>query len=258
MFAYVLLLLAVVAVIVWLRHTRGTCRIVTAHVINMDKSQDRLAEFQKKAAAAGLTVTRWAGVNGAALSIGDAEEKGIPNEIYTRMEKQKGVLGCYLAHKTLLDSLRTMDCAPSDVHLIFEDDAEIPADFFQKWESTCAVLPAEWDGIQLGVSRPRLLPFHGHVHRPSTELGNWGLFAYAIRHAALPKICNDLKTMRAPVDSHFQQNMQAWRWFICYPEVVPHDFEFESGTTGKFYNKTEIEIAKSDKTIKRQPPSGAV
>lgn len=244
-FRYLLVLIAALLAIVWIRVASNSHRIVSAHVINMDKSVDRLRDFQTRAAAAGLEVIRWAGVDGSKLTFAEAEAKGIPREMFEKHSQRKGVLGCYLAHKTLLEKLCAMNCAATDVHLIFEDDALVPADFRQKWKTTCALLPPNWEGIQLGVSRPRVRPYAGHVHVASGEKGNWGLFAYAIRHSALRKICDDLQTMRAPIDVHFQQKMSAWRWFICYPEVVPHDFEYKSNTTGHFYDAKDIVAAKT-------------
>ena len=243
-FRYLLVLIAALLAIVWIRTASNRHRIVSAHVINMDESVDRLRDFQTRAAEAGLDVIRWAGVNGAKLTLTEAEAKGIPREIFETYEQEKGVLGCYLAHKTLLEKLCAMNCNPMDVHLIFEDDALIPADFRQKWETTCGLLPSNWEGIHLGVSRPRVRYYRGHMNVASGENGNWGTFAYAIRHGALHKICKDLATMRGPVDVHFQQKMSVWRWFICYPEVVPHDYEYKSNTTGHFYDAKDILASK--------------
>ena len=51
----------------WWKHHH----LVSAHVINMEGSEDRLAEFQEHAVTAGLPVIRWPAVNGKTISEAD-------------------------------------------------------------------------------------------------------------------------------------------------------------------------------------------
>ena len=51
--AAVILLVLVLVLLIWMIRQNETARIVSAHVINMDKSADRLAEFQQNALQGG-------------------------------------------------------------------------------------------------------------------------------------------------------------------------------------------------------------
>ena len=221
------LLLAVALVFLHIGWTGWTkqSNLVTAHVINMDGSEDRLAEFQEHAVAAGLPVVRWPAVNGRVVGEADLVPLGLSKYIYkySQEHNQPGLLGCYLSHRGLLQHLETLDCGEDDVHIIFEDDAYIPRDFFDQFRDTMKDVPADWDIVQLGVTFPNLRPYRGRLHRHLGNKGNVGGFAYAIRHGSLAKINKKVAIMYDPMDVMIRNQWNTWTILIAWPEVCPHN-----------------------------------
>lgn len=222
---YTLLLLLVTLVMLMLVRRPQTPHFVTAHVINMDKSQDRLVEFQKGAAIAKIKVSRWAAVDGASIEEKDCNKYKIGRIIhrYTRSTKQPGVIGCFMSHRALLNHLRTLPCDGNDSHLVFEDDALIPANFWEQWEEISKELPYEWDYIQFGVTYPNIKKVRGRVHVHSRDMGNMGTFSYAVRHRSLGKICRHIEYMNDPIDGMIAAKGSEWKIYVIWPELCPHN-----------------------------------
>jgi GR25 family glycosyltransferase involved in LPS biosynthesis len=231
-----LLLVIAFAAIVYFYSVHKT-RIVSAHVINMEKSKDRYEDFQQKARAAGLDVERWAGVDGATLSKEECLAEGVPEPEYTQHKgnSKMGKIGCWIAHKNLLKKLLDTPASPTDVHLIFEDDAIVPADFFVRWNTLLHDLPANWDVVQLGCSQPKTRKLYKCIYAPNPGWGNYGTFAYAVRHGAVKKIYDSVKIMNGPIDVMYCAKNQQWRWYIVQPELIPHDYGYYSNTENKRY-----------------------
>jgi glycosyl transferase family 25 len=188
----------------------------------LDRSVDRLAAFKANAAAAGLEVTRWPGVNGKALGPGDLLKYRVPRDVYEKhaAKKRLGVIGCYLSHSTLLAHLEGVRCGPADYHLLFEDDAQLPSDFMQRLSTAVAALPSDWDILQLYNNRPRTIPWSGSIHTLAPGEGNYGTVAYAVRHGALSKINTHVAVMRVPIDNQLLEKSQVWKWFCMVPDLV--------------------------------------
>ena len=218
----ILVLILVIGVVMYFS-TRN--RLVSVHVINMDKSVDRWAKFQAAAARAGMKVTRWRGVNGAELGPGDLLKYNISREIYDKHAAQKrlGVLGCYLSHMTLLRTLGEIPCGDNDYHVIFEDDAVLAPNFRSALDGYIRRLPANWDVLQMNLIDPLTQPWSGPIHTPLKGDGNWGTGAYVVRHGALSKINAHVAVMRVPIDNQMLEKAQAWRWFSCVPNLVETD-----------------------------------
>ena len=171
--------------------------------------------------------TRWRGVNGRALGPKDLLQYGVPRSVYDKYAGQKrlGVIGCYLSHATLLKHLESTPAGANDYHLIFEDDAVVPAGLRSELGALVARLPADWDVFQLYNNRPLTRPYDGVIHTLLPGKGNWGLVAYCVRHGALPKINAQIATMRVPIDDQLLEKAQTWKWFC----VVPNYIETEDG-----------------------------
>ena len=223
---YVALLMAVVVWMLIFVKRRSKCPgIVTAHVINMDKSVERLAEIRAEGAAAGIELTRWPGVDGTKLTSAECNEQKISKLIYRHIIniKRPGVLGCFLAQRGLLRHLRTVRCGDEDAHLIFEDDAHIPADFWKQWDEVCRDLPPDWDIVQVGATHPNLKKLKGRVHVHLNARGNVGMFAYIVRHSALEKICKHAEYMYDPLDNMISDKYKEWKIYIVWPQICPHN-----------------------------------
>jgi GR25 family glycosyltransferase involved in LPS biosynthesis len=206
---------------------RGPIPIADAHVINMDKSRDRLAEIQAAAKRANLPLIRWAAVDGTTIKEDDVRKYKVSKLItrHTAEKKQPGVIGCFLSHKTLLKHLETRHARRGDAHLILEDDAAIPADFWEQWNKFSASLPADWDIVQIGVTFPNLKPLvaGSRVHTHSEARGNVGAFAYLVKHGSLPKINAHLEYMYDPIDVMIRNKQDEWKIYFAWPEICPHN-----------------------------------
>lgn len=235
------LVLAVVLIIVgivWVfgsMSKKGPIYIADAHVINMDKSRDRLAEIQAAATEAKLPLIRWPAVDGTTIKEDDVRKYKVSKLItkHTAEKKQPGVIGCFLSHKTLLKHLEARSSGRNDAHLILEDDAAIPADFWDQWNKFSASVPADWDIIQIGVTFPNLKPFQGRVHVHSEPRGNVGAFAYLVKHSSLPKINAHLEYMYDPIDVMIRNKQDEWKIYFAWPEICPHNDHGKSTIVSK-------------------------
>lgn len=226
---YVAFLAAVLAAMWFLRTLRPhPVRLASAHAINMDKSTDRWAEISALAQKARLPLKRWHATDGSAIKEDSVRNHGVSKLIvrHTTEKKQPGVVGVFLSHKTLLEHLEKQGGAGSaDAHLILEDDAAIPADFWDQWATVSAEFPADWDIVQLGVTFPNLtrLPGCQRLHGHSEKRGNVGAFAYVVKHASLHKINQHFQYMYDPIDVMIRNKQDEWRIFYVWPEVCPHN-----------------------------------
>lgn len=204
---------------------KGPIPIADTHVINMDKSRDRLAEIQAAAKQANLPLIRWPAVDGTTIKEDDVRQHKVSKLItrHTAEKKQPGVIGCFLSHKTLLKHLETRSVSKSDAHLILEDDAAIPADFWEQWNKFSASVPADWDIVQIGVTFPNLKPLQGRLHTHSESRGNVGAFAYLVKHESLPKINAHLEYMYDPIDVMLRNKQNEWKIYFAWPEICPHN-----------------------------------
>jgi GR25 family glycosyltransferase involved in LPS biosynthesis len=217
---FLLLFAGVLLAVGYLYVRRGS--LATVHVINMDSSTERLLQFQTACQRAGLTAERWRAVNGKALGPKDILSHGVPRGIYDKYEQQKrlGVIGCYLSHSTLLKHLESVPAGANDYHLIFEDDAVMPATLKADLPGLLGKLPADWDLFQLYNNRPATKPYDGVIHTLLPGRANWGSVAYCVRHSALPKINAHIATMRKPIDDQMLEKAQTWKWFCMVPNYV--------------------------------------
>ena len=223
-YAAILVIVLVLLTILRVFAARGP-RICSAHVINMEEHKERLSEIQGYAAAAGLALTRWPAVDGAAVAEKDLPRLGVSKYIYkyAQEHKQPGLIGCFLSHRGLLRHLQSLPCASHDAHLILEDDAYIPPDFFAQWQAATADLPEDWDIVQIGVTFPNLRHVKGRVFTHLADKGNVGGFAYVVRHSALAKICAYVRYMYDPMDVMLRNKHDSWKMFIIWPQICPHN-----------------------------------
>ncbi len=199
----------------------------SVYAINMDKSQDRWAEIQELARQAKVPLQRWRAVDGSQIKEDDVRKWGVSKLIvrHTTEKKQPGVVGVFLSHKTLLKHLETQTANSGDAHLILEDDAYIPPDFWGQWNSLAAEFPTDWDIVQLGVTFPNLKPKPGcqRLHQHMGDKGNVGAFAYVVRHSSLPKINAHMSHMYDPIDVMIRNKQNEWKIYYAWPEICAHN-----------------------------------
>jgi len=220
----VILFFVVLVCLIVLKQANATSDIVTAHVINMERSKDRLEEITGYAEQARMRIVRWPAVDGRTIEESDIASLKLSKIVYrsTKEKNQPGVIGCFLSHRSLMRHLATVPTAGNNAHLVLEDDAYIPPDFWQQWDEVRADLPADWDIVQLAVTFPNLKQLRGRIHTHLHDRGNVGAVAYVVRHRALKKINTCLDIMYDPVDVMYRDKWREWKMYIVWPEICPH------------------------------------
>ena len=139
------------------------------HLINLDRSTDRLAEFQKRNAHL-RDVTRFPAVDGRLL---DKEKLITEGLMAPDCDYKFGALGCALSHVSLWKKAAN----ENRIITVFEDDAIATYRFQEKAAQLISTLPEDWDFIQWG-----------YIFNPTFRLGGfWILKSNAeILRSALP------------------------------------------------------------------------
>lgn len=199
----------------------------SVHVINLDRSPDRWMEIAELAQKARVPVQRWKAVDGTTVQEKDIRELGVSTLVfrYAQEKKQPGVVGAFLSHRSLLKHLEQGPGQPGDAHLILEDDAFLPSDFWDQWSVVASEIPTDWDIVQLGVTYPNLKHLGGskRLHAHQGPRGNVGAFAYIVRHGSLPKINQHISRMSDPIDVMLRNKQDDWRIYYVWPELCPHN-----------------------------------
>lgn len=113
------------------------------HVINLDRSKDRLAAFEKTNNKSSVNFTRFSGVDGRTVARNVLVDRGT---ITADLGYSEGALGNALSHLTLWD--RVID--KNQTLTLCEDDAIFNQGFIPAAESLLAALPADWHVILWG------------------------------------------------------------------------------------------------------------
>lgn len=137
-------------------------------LINLDRSQDRLAAFDAQARGIGLGYERFAAVNG---------RSGLPEPLrdeFARSDRlSNGEVGCYASHLSIARAVVQRDCSAA---VVLEDDAVLVPDFL-----TCALQaiqssPGGWD----------IIHFSTDYKRPAYRIASLDCGRQLVRHSRLP------------------------------------------------------------------------
>jgi glycosyl transferase family 25 len=187
-------------------------------VINLDRSEDRLASISKRLDELGLRFERICAVEGGKLSAG--EKQKISPKRFWRHPRTDGEIGCFASH---VAALRLLVERNLPVAIIMEDDAQIDDDF-PLWADADAPFPSDYDVIKLeGVHFPRDKGFQiGRAHGRSIvfcDAPNRGSACYRLTRRGAKKCLSGLKVMRGALDIEL---FGYWRNGINIYEVIPH------------------------------------
>ncbi|PWE48178.1 hypothetical protein DEM26_19565 [Thioclava sp. NG1] len=109
---------------------------IAFYVINLDKSQNRFAEFSNKFSPFSCKVERIPGVDGSCLGIDQfTDDERCRKEMGRSI--QPGEVGCYLSHKK---ALQHFIASTFDYVVVLEDDAVPASDFVSTVEEVCSTL----------------------------------------------------------------------------------------------------------------------
>jgi glycosyl transferase family 25 len=137
-------------------------------LINLDRSRDRLAEFDAQARGAGLSYERFAAVDG---------RTGLPERLrdeFARSDRlSNGEVGCYASHLSIAQ--RVTEHA-WNAAIVLEDDAVLVHDFAACASQAIRAAPPGWD----------IIHFSTDFKRAAYRIGSLDCGRHVVRHARLP------------------------------------------------------------------------
>lgn len=211
-------------------------------VLNMDKDKERFQKVIDQEPLLPQKINRWKATYGKDEDREVAERDGV-NRIFSESGDADlnmrnpnilhvpGEIGCWLSHKRLLRHLNTLTVSPNFGHLILEDDVLIDKNFSQKWNTVKQSIPGDWDFIYLGVQGKLVGDrINENIVKWSNigKMGNYGTYAYIVRHRAIPRILEKLRFMSAAIDVQYFNTLGDLNVYIVDPPLVLADDDIES------------------------------
>jgi len=142
-----------------------------------------------------------------------------------------GVIGAFLAHRNLLMELAKTSPNKSGT-LIFEDDVEIPQDFYAKLNKIEPEVPADWDILfldKIRVEKETLLqaPNSTHVYKLPKDMTahkNWGMWAFIVKNASIKdRILPTMEHMLDVPDIQLNKFADKLNMYLVIPSLVAFD-----------------------------------
>jgi GR25 family glycosyltransferase involved in LPS biosynthesis len=246
------------------------------YVVNLERHPARLQSFLEQFDRSDLTAAElrrfravdagsvWPPARGlvyapALARLAAVERRGF-RQTHAEMPSRGGV-GCALSHLcTWLDILHDVAAPESQRYLVMEDDASVPRRLVASVTKALQGVPAGWDILLLGCTRPR--PSMVTKHRTHVDVRMfWRTHAYLVSKAAVRTIfANGALPVRVQIDAFLSglaqakkltiyalpkslvgQNLQHWESSIQLDHDVErwhaklaydHPFEMATGATG--------------------------
>ena len=200
-----------------------------AYAITMDPASKRYTDIKAFATAAGLPLEPWKGVTITPEQKDTLPEKGVGTTNYkdrTGAVFNLGVIGAFLAHRDLFRN-QAANAADKMGTLIFEDDVEIPADFFDKLAAVEKDIPADWDFIFLDKLYTVGKPVTDKVmklDKDMTAMKNWGIWAYIVKNDSLKdKVLPRFEHMLDVPDIQLAKFADVLNMYLIQPSIVKQD-----------------------------------
>lgn len=201
---------------------RSTRKIFkNAYAISLNRNNARYKKTLKSARAAGLKIKYAPGV-----IVTDTMFKkgisGIPNKHHNNV---RGVIGCFLAQRNLLEKIaknHPKGANAPEGTLILEDDVVFPKTFQNDLERIYPEVPSDWDVLFLGrtVTSGKRVGKHVIKFGPRTHK-NWGNWAYVVRHKTMKKkLMPRLKVMTDGIDVQFNRFSDKVNMYVIQPNIV--------------------------------------
>ncbi len=145
--------------------------------------------------SAGIDAEPFFGIAATRYGISPKERKMWSGKRYEQMTD--GHLGCCMSHYALWRILQYM---PQDETLVFEDDVEIPKNFFEKFDQLLKEVPADWDFIHIGHGRYEAFnKITANLGRPIGRYP-YGTHCYVISKKAATHLSQNISNLRLPID----------------------------------------------------------
>jgi GR25 family glycosyltransferase involved in LPS biosynthesis len=204
------------------RVARSTRKLFkNVYAISMNINGVRYKRTRKSARAAGITIKYAPGV----LVTDEMLKKGISGISNKTHDNVRGVLGCYLAQRNLLNKIAKDYSKGKDnteSTLILEDDVLFPKTFQNDLERVYPEVPDDWDVLFLGRTSIAGRKVSEHIvkmnPRHRSNSGNW---AYLVKNKTLKKkILPRLKIMKDAIDYQFNHMSNKVNMYIIQPNIV--------------------------------------
>lgn len=196
-----------------------------AYVITLDKYPERLKRITMEAKEAGMPLKPWQGV---IVTKDDAEtlpQKGVGTIIFqdrTGTYFNFGVIGCFLAHRGLLEHIASKPQGLGT--FICEDDIIIPKDFYSKLSKVASEIPDDWDYIFMHKYIIKSKPLTAHVQRLEQDLTsskNMGMWGFVVKNSSIKtKILPVLENMTDAVDFQLGRFADKINMYLIHPSII--------------------------------------
>jgi len=209
--------------------------ITTIHVLNLEKDAKRWLALEANAKRLGISLQRFPGFDGSVLTQHMVHSHGVGRAMIrpNRNDKEgkhlvnRGIVGCFIAHRNLLTHLASLPYSDSTGHMILEDDITLPYDFLKpggRWEKAAAKIPGSYDIILCGLWHPHGRMISENIYKlesDPTKRVNLGTFCYVVRHGALrSKILPWLRYMVDAYDDQLSLKYGEWESYGIKPNIV--------------------------------------
>lgn len=218
-------------------------KIDKIYVINLKKNQDRLEKFMENAKKANVEVERFDAVYGKEL------KKDHP-DIFKYFGKypniHSGEIGCALSHIKIWE-----DAIKNNYNniIVFEDDAIIPKDFWDRFDKAYNELPEDWEMLLIGCCTCTGNTTNKTKLIKANSTGNWCLSGYLIQNNYCKKLIDRIykNKIEKSIDEYTRMFYSNDNVYIPLPPFILQDKNFNSdiimgelGNTLQIDNKNPI------------------
>jgi GR25 family glycosyltransferase involved in LPS biosynthesis len=200
-----------------------------AYVITLSsRYPERLKRIKENAVAAGITLKVWEGVIITKDDLPQLPEKGIGTLLFqdrTDTYFNFGAIGCYLAHRTLLESIAA---APNGLGtFICEDDIIIPKDFYTRFAAISSEIPENWDILfmrKYGGENPNISEHIKRIEKDTTATMNMGMWGFIVKNDSIQsKILPFLEQMVDAIDLQLNRYADKINMYVVDPPLISMD-----------------------------------
>jgi len=210
-----------------------------AYVVTLSaRYPERFKRIRGNAEAAGIVLKPWEGVIITKEDLPELPKKGIGTLLFqdrTNTFFNFGAIGCYLAHRTLLESIAA---APNGIGtFICEDDIIIPADFYTRFAAISSEIPEDWDIIYMRKYIEKAAPISAHItklEKDITATHNIGMWGFIVKNTSIKeKILPVLEQMTDAIDLQLNRHADKINMYLVDPPLISMDMSHSESTITK-------------------------
>lgn len=191
-----------------------------AYTITMNQNGPRFKKTRKSAKNAGLNLAPVKGVLITNSMIKNGV-RGVSRKAHN-FKRNRGVIGCFLAHRKLLEGIANDKADKSEATLIFEDDIIFPSNFLESLENIKEQFPDDWDLVFLAnTSSRRGKQVSKNIFEVNGTIFPWGTWAYIVKNSSVKtRLLPELKVMKEAIDHQYCMMSKTANIYRVYPNIV--------------------------------------